>query len=127
MKQPTLKYWSSIHDWMAEHPKYPSVSLLTSHDQGISCTLRPDGTMELSTSSGGGHGDPRLDADGMIYDDWINLINEAKAVSEHYWGEDNGKTPCVIDHTPDSHKDRIHASLQTHAAKLFREYIGKAK
>lgn len=86
MEKPTLEYWSSVSDYMAEHEKYPSVSL---HDSGqgygLNCEVKPDGNIKLKTVSGGGHGEMRTEDNGRTAEDWVNLIHEAEKVRKHYW------------------------------------------
>lgn len=51
----------------------------------LSCRISPDGKLALKTNSGASHGEPSITDEGRTFDDWINLLTEAKAVYEFYY------------------------------------------
>ena len=89
MTQPSLVYWESISDLWAHVPAHlkPCVRLSCS-GKGY-CYLYPDGTLDLRTAEGGYN-----EACGAFgpesYGFWLALLEEARSVARHYYGEQWG-------------------------------------
>jgi len=87
MKKPILKYWHYICKLMADEKTCQEITLhlYKEDDHAIACHLKPNGNIKISTTSGGG-GYRRKHDEGRSAEDWVNLINEANSVANHYWG-----------------------------------------
>ena len=83
---PKLKEWKNIYGANAEPVEYIHLSL----PYRASCALRPDGTINLITREGGGHGDPGGSLGPIPLHRLRALIDEAEHVGRHYWGDDWG-------------------------------------
>jgi len=83
-----LKHWGKVRDTMATSEKYPSITL--THDCarcGMTCTVYPDGNIQLATVGGGGHGMGNWEDDGRSVNAWIALLEEAEEVGNYYFGD----------------------------------------
>ena len=77
-------YWHEIQDGMAYHETYPSISLLMDMGYGLTCNVSRNGIMEITTESGGGHGEGRYRDKGRSFEDWIMLLHEAAKAADYY-------------------------------------------
>jgi hypothetical protein len=76
--KPTLSKWEMLWDYD------PSKQIELQNSYVATCTLFPDGTLNLKSDPEG-----RIQ---MRYGDLIALLEEARTVAVHYYGESWGKT-----------------------------------
>lgn len=80
MKEYKLEHWKRLtnfgnHITLADAECYAS----------LECIVHQDGKLVLKTSSGSDHGEPSINDDGRTYEEWGELLNEAKRVYEFYY------------------------------------------
>ena len=101
MAKPVLVHWENISDIWAHVPAHlkPCVRL-SCPDRGY-CYLYPDGTMDLRTAEGS-YQDPCGAFGPQGYQFWIALLEEARNVARHYYGDAWGEPPARDDSTEGS-------------------------
>lgn len=101
MAKPTLAYWENISDIWAHVPAHlkPCVRL-SCPDRGY-CYLYPDGTLDLRTAEGS-YQDPCGAFGPQGYQFWFALLEEARNVARHYYGDAWGEPPARDDATEGS-------------------------
>ena len=93
MAKPVLRHWESISDIWAHVPAHlkPCVRL-SCPDKGY-CYLYPDGTLDLRTAEGS-YTDPRGAFGPRGFEFWVELLEEARGVARHYYGDAWGEAPA---------------------------------
>ena len=79
-----LVFWKEVNDLMSLDSENPSVTL-NYGNHSLYGQVFPDGTIELRTVSGGGHGDSEEKCGKLAYEVWRDLLKEAKKTAEFYW------------------------------------------
>ena len=84
MKKPKLEYWKYLNDLSFE--RHGSITLSDARSYAsLTCEIDKEGILRLETSSGGGQGDPRIVDQGRKYNEWANLLSEAKKIQDYYF------------------------------------------
>jgi hypothetical protein len=91
MTKPLLIHWGSISDLWAHVPAYQKPCVRLSSSSKGYCYIYPDGTLDLRTAEGT-YDDPLGAFGPQSYQFWIALIEEARSVAKHYYGEAWGES-----------------------------------
>lgn len=84
---PKLKYWKEINYWRCDDNGNQLEVELSMGSYDLRALVKPDKSIKLQTSCGGGHGFPSFNVSGKSSKEWIDLIKEAGDVINFYWGK----------------------------------------
>jgi len=88
--KPVLRYWDSLNIYTYN----VNLTLGT-----LACSFSLDSTkLNITTSSGGGHGEGTSEDGGRSAIDWINLLAEAEYVRNYYSQEAEPTQPLPADY-----------------------------